>query len=862
MCFAATGLPGMSDCTTLARWKRRPSHGPSWISSPGDDCTGTKCRRFSSVSFTPALLLRCQPTRANMKTGSSIATPLRERRFDAISKTFVGSKLGTSRALSANFMPHFLGFWISLGRRLGSRVATQLTGAYLQKRFRSPQLRALLTSQWGDYGLPPSRSAFAIHATIVGHYLHGAWFPEGGSGRIARSFERGIEAYGGSLHVCQEVTSIIVEQERAVGVRAIDRRGAEPREVEYRAPVIISDVGARSTYGRLLPTKGVIGGKTARVRSFVDNLEGDISAVTLYLRLKAPVSSLGIKGENVWVNTDTDHDSLPEQGRGTLEGRPSHIYVSFPSAKSGEGKFHTAEIITFLDDAAFAAWKDRPHGNRGPDYSSLKERIADGLVDLAETAIPGLKALVSYRELSTPLTVEHYTSHPRGRFYGLPAVPQRYRSTLLGPVTPIKGLYLSGSDAGSLGIVGAMMGGVGAATKILGPFGFFRIMAAVQGGKVSPTAATRSLDKKRAVLVSKRRITPTIWELRWKLDEPVRFAPGQFARLRVADEEWRDYSIASVADGEVTLLVSTRTGGRGSLFAEGAAVGTESEIELPPWELPAAFERSAPRLRCHGNGARTLSAHVERAARPRRSGKRRAAVRLCDADGQSAFMLCFGSAAINTRLSEPRGTCVRRFPWEGDGSPWWSYIRSRHNRFLRLRFRGHGLGLQGSPRKGGGPVHPHGGLLMRGGGFKDSEIYLLHEITTRLDRIARLRFLAPSGITYPEFLVLMSTRELPAPTQEEVSAFVDMSKSLVSQRVSALMKKGFLRQDGDPGNRRKVKLGLTGAGEQEVARIYDAMISASTKLFDAMGDFRPAFHDALIRMAEDLAREEGLTRPR
>ncbi len=108
----------------------------------------------------------------------------------------------------------------------------------------------------------------------------------------------------------------------------------------------------------------------------------------------------------------------------------------------------------------------------------------------------------------------------------------------------------------------------------------------------------------------------------------------------------------------------------------------------------------------------------------------------------------------------------------------------------------------------------------------------------------------------------MSTRELPAPTQEEVSAFVDMSKSLVSQRVSALMKKGFLRQDGDPGNRRKVKLGLTGAGEQEVARIYDAMISASTKLFDAMGDFRPAFHDALIRMAEDLAREEGLTRPR
>jgi DNA-binding MarR family transcriptional regulator len=145
---------------------------------------------------------------------------------------------------------------------------------------------------------------------------------------------------------------------------------------------------------------------------------------------------------------------------------------------------------------------------------------------------------------------------------------------------------------------------------------------------------------------------------------------------------------------------------------------------------------------------------------------------------------------------------------------------------------------------------------MRGEGFKGSEIYLLHEITTRLDRIARLRFLAPAGITYPEFLVLMAARELPAPTQEQVGSFVDMSKSLVSQRVSALMKKGLLRQDGDPQDRRTVKLGLTAAGKKEVARMYSAMISSSDALFNAMGDSRPAFRNALIRLAEGLAREE------
>jgi len=150
---------------------------------------------------------------------------------------------------------------------------------------------------------------------------------------------------------------------------------------------------------------------------------------------------------------------------------------------------------------------------------------------------------------------------------------------------------------------------------------------------------------------------------------------------------------------------------------------------------------------------------------------------------------------------------------------------------------------------------------MRGGGFKDSELYLLHEITIRLDRLARLRILAPAGVTYPEFLVLMAARELSAPTQEEVSAFLDMSKSLVSQRVSSLMKKGLVRQEGDPGNRRRVKLGVTSAGEKRVSGIYDAMITSTVELFAGLGRYRPAFRDALARLAEALAREEGPARP-
>ncbi len=467
-------------------------------------------------------------------------------------------------------------------QRVTGRTATQTTGEYLEARFRSPELRALLVSQWGDYGLPPSRSAFAIHAQIVRHYLNGAWFPEGGSARIARSFEHGIERAGGEIRVAQEVTRILVEDGRATGVEVIDRRGPQPRAVIHRAPIVISNAGVPITFERLLPTDGPVGEATAPLRTLSRRLGSGLSAVTLYLRLNADARTLGVQGENHWINTGFDHDDIAAQTRGVLDGEPRSIYVSFPSLKSGDARVHTAEIIAFVEGDAFAAWRDRPKGNRGADYSALKQRIGDGLLRLADAHIPGLAGRVSYRELATPLTVEHYTSHPGGRFYGLAATPERYRSSLLGPRTPIEGLFLAGSDAGCLGIVGAMMGGVGAACQALGARGMPMIRAAMKAARAPAADGPLPGTRTHAVLAARERLTPSILRLAFELDaEPAAIAPGQFARLQVGADEWRDYSIAGWEGRRVAFLISTRTGGHGSQFAEDSAIGTRTLMELP-----------------------------------------------------------------------------------------------------------------------------------------------------------------------------------------------------------------------------------------------------------------------------------------
>ena len=356
-------------------------------------------------------------------------------------------------------------------QRLGGRRATQTTKAYLDAHFRSPRLKAVLASQWGDYGLPPSRSAFAVHALIVSHYLEGAWFPRGGSARIARTFEKGIEQAGGAVRVAQEVTEILTENGKAVGVRVMDHRSAQVRERIYRAPVIVSAIGASNTFNRLLPTFGEIGKRTGPARRSLEHLGTGTSAVTMLLRLRNDPRSIGIDGGNIWVNRDLDHEGAQRYSDSLLEGRPHDVFVSFPSLKSGESP-HTAELISFCDARAFRQWAEQPRENRGPEYFALKERIAQGMLELAERAAPGLTELVDYVETSTPLTYEHYTAHPAGAFYGPPATPLRFRSRPLGPRTAVPGLFLSGQDAGSAGIMGAMMGGVAAACQVLGPRGY------------------------------------------------------------------------------------------------------------------------------------------------------------------------------------------------------------------------------------------------------------------------------------------------------------------------------------------------------------------------------------------------------
>ena len=89
----------------------------------------------------------------------------------------------------------------------------------------SRELAGVLTAQWGDYGLPPARSSFGVHAIVAEHYFNGAAYPVGGASAILETMLPGIEAAGGKLLVSADVEEIIVDPRgHAAGVRMQDGR--------------------------------------------------------------------------------------------------------------------------------------------------------------------------------------------------------------------------------------------------------------------------------------------------------------------------------------------------------------------------------------------------------------------------------------------------------------------------------------------------------------------------------------------------------------------------------------------------------------------------------------------------------------
>ena len=342
------------------------------------------------------------------------------------------------------------------------RWANRTTADVLRSLTHNKELMGVLAGQWGDYGLPPEQSSFGIHAIVAHHYLEGASYPVGGASRIAEAVAPVIERSGGKIVVNAEVSEIMVERNRAVGVRMSDGR-------EIRAGTIISDTGAPGTFDNLLRESSAA---LEKVRANLRRIPPSPAHLCLYVGVKESAARLGISGTNLWIHPSSDHDANAEAIKADPKAPFGSLFISFPSAKDPDFERRypdrcTVEVVTLVPYNWFERWQDTRWKRRGEDYEALKLELATRLQRELEHHVPALAGKIDYAELSTPLSTRRFMNHRRGEVYGLSATPERFRLRCLTPRTPIRNLYLTGQDVVTLGVAGALLGGVVTASALL-----------------------------------------------------------------------------------------------------------------------------------------------------------------------------------------------------------------------------------------------------------------------------------------------------------------------------------------------------------------------------------------------------------
>lgn len=259
------------------------------------------------------------------------------------------------------------------------------------KRFKDPILRQALEEIW-----IPDFSQFFMLFTLA--YLHNqnAGYPIGGSMPMSKALEKRYLDLGGKIHYHSQVEKILVDSDRAVGIRLADGN-------EHHARRVISAADGYTTIFKMLD------GKYADEKVREPYEKWPVFPPLLYI-------GLGVKRSFENEPKTVSGFSFPlrqptEIGDAVHERLPVHIFNQDPTlAPTGK-----TSLVVMLP-SNYAYWQELAKDRIA--YDEKKDQVARTIINLLEQRFPGISDDVEMVDVSTPLTFERYTGNWQGSFEG------------------------------------------------------------------------------------------------------------------------------------------------------------------------------------------------------------------------------------------------------------------------------------------------------------------------------------------------------------------------------------------------------------------------------------------------------------
>jgi len=297
----------------------------------------------------------------------------------------------------------------------------QNVGEIARRYIRDPILLQFIDIECYCWSVVPAEKTPMINAGMVLSDRHygGINYPKGGVGKIAQKLVEGLEKKGGEIQYKARVKEIILDNNKAVGVRLADGR-------EYQGKRIISNATRWDTFDKLLSTV-----KPKKQQKWEQNYQKSPSFLSLHL---------GVKADLVPPNTDCHHILLENWEK--MEEPEGTIFLSIPTlldpslAPAGHHIFH----------AFTPHWIDDWQGLSPQQYHQQKQQAAARIIRRLETIFPGLETAIEHQEVGTPRTHRRFLGRDDGTYGPIPR--RKLRGLLAMPFnqTAIPGLYCVGDS--------------------------------------------------------------------------------------------------------------------------------------------------------------------------------------------------------------------------------------------------------------------------------------------------------------------------------------------------------------------------------------------------------------------------------
>jgi len=304
----------------------------------------------------------------------------------------------------------------------------KMTVRDLANEFKNPFLREALGK-----GAPhvlffdDSQAAMMLLSFLAQLHLKTAAYPVGGLQRVVDAIEQRYRDLGGEIHFRSRVAKILVDNNRAVGVRLEDG-------TEHRGDIVISAADGRTTIFDMLEGKYI----SDKTRGYYDSpaLFPPLLFVSLGVARSFEKGPASVGGDVFLLD-----EPIKVTGR-EWDRLAVHVY-DFDPTVAPEGR----TLLRLWLPTDFDYWKNLREQDR-QRYRAEKQQVADEMIARLGRRYPGLADQVEMVDVATPATFERYTGNWRASYMGWLYTPEMTMAQLDKTLPGLDNFYMVGQWAG------------------------------------------------------------------------------------------------------------------------------------------------------------------------------------------------------------------------------------------------------------------------------------------------------------------------------------------------------------------------------------------------------------------------------